>query len=149
MAERRVELPSGGWAILRDPMTVTNRERKPILAEMARQEDLKDVPTGQQTLERVTIAEMYVRTLVKAWSFDLPIPSVDPSSMDDIPSLDHDMLCLKVQDPESSFFLDVSSKPDPKDQNGSLPSSGSFGTDSSTTTSMSEAISLPRSATTA
>ena len=148
MAERRVELPSGGWAILRDPMTVTNRERKPILAEMARQEDAKGVPEGQVVLERQTIAEMYVRTLVKAWSFELPIPSVDRESLEDIPALDHDALCLRVQDPESDIFLKVE-KPDPKDQNGSVPSSGSFGTDSSTTTSMSEAISLPRSATTA
>lgn len=140
--DRRVELPSGGWAVLRDPTTVTNRERRPILAEMARQEDLHDVPLGQQTLERVTIAEMYVRVLVKQWSFDLPIPSTDPSSLDDIPGLDHDTLCLKVQDPESSLFLDVGSKPDPKDQIAPAPSSGNSVTASPTTTSAQEAISL-------
>ena len=140
--DRRVELPSGGWAVLRDPTTVTNRERRPILAEMARQEDRKNVPLGEQTLERVTIAEMYVRVLVKQWSFELPIPSVQPGSLEDIPSLDYDTLCLRVQDPESAIFLNVAEKPDPKDQSDPAPNSGNSVTASPTTTSAQEAISL-------
>lgn len=147
--DRKVELPSGGWATLRDPMTVTNRERKPLLAEMARVEDLKDVPEGQQVLDRVSIAEMYLRILVKAWSFTYPIPASSPDSLEDIPSLDYDFLCLRVQDKESAIFLDTSEPPDPKDQNGSHPNSGNSGMDSSTTTSTHATISLPNSASTA
>jgi hypothetical protein len=135
--------------MLRDPTTVTNRERRPILAEMARQEDLKDVPLGQQTLERVRIAEMYVQVLVKSWSFELPVPSADPSSLDEVPGLDHDTLCMAVQDPESSLFLDVGSKPDPKGQSDPVPNSGNSVAASPTTTSGQGAISLDRSGSTA
>jgi len=146
--DRRVELPSGGWAVLRDPATVTNKERRPILAEMARQEDRKDVPVGEQTLERLTVAQKYVELLVKSWSLDIPVPREAPDWLDDIPALDLDFLCLRVQDPESAIFLPAEA-PDPKDQKDGLPNSGNFGTDSSTTTSASESISLPSSVSTA
>jgi hypothetical protein len=112
--ERRVELPSGGWAELRDPTTVTNAERKPIMAEMVKAADGKARSEGEAAEEGYAVSEALIRLMVGKWSFDLPLPVQDPTVLERIPALDYDRLCVAVNEKESSIFLDVGIKPDPK-----------------------------------
>ena len=142
--DRRVDLPSGGYAVLRDPLTVTNKERKPIVAQMDAAQRNPD-----QIVTNFDLTEQLVVLMVKEWTHPFPLPSQSRDSLDEIPTLDYDRLCISVQDKESRIFLDVTEKPDPKDQNGSRPNSGNSGMDSSTTTSAHASISLPRSVSTA
>lgn len=114
MAER-IDLPSGGWVVLRDPRTVTNRERKPILDHMIENADaFKHMGEKQQATEGLSFAEKLVKLMVKEWSFALPLPAQAPESLLDIPSLDYDFLCVEVQKDEHSIFLNTKVSPDPK-----------------------------------
>ena len=141
--DRRVDLPSGGYAVLRDPLTVTNKERKPIVAQMDAAQRNPD-----QIVTNFDLTEQLVVLMVKEWTHPFPLPSQSRDSLDEIPTLDYDRLCISVQDKESRIFLDINEKPDPKAQNGRAPSFGNSVADSSMTTSQQETISLPRSANT-
>lgn len=111
MGNRTVELPSGATAVLRDPLTVTNRERKPILRALA-------ANGASDPLGNLDTADIIVRVMVESWSYPgKGIPSSLPaeSCLDEIPAIDADRLRVAVMEPESSMFLDVSGNPaDPK-----------------------------------
>lgn len=122
MGEKRVELPSGGYAVLRDPQSVTARERKPLETDMARA-----YKTGN--VDELNFADRLVALMVKEWSLPSGVPSGDVEALGDLPGWDLDALRVAVQDPATSPFLAVAdSKPDPKGPT-SLPTN-SGGSDS-------------------
>ena len=132
--ERRIELPSGGWCELRDPDTVTNRERKPIV-EKAESEGSE----SSSLVSKLGFVDRLVVLMVTRWSFDFPIPKEKPESLDDLPGRDLDKIRLAVQEPETMPFLFKGDPRDPKASDGDLMPSPQA---SSTTTSSTEAISL-------
>lgn len=101
MATTRVELPEGAWAELRDPRTLTNGQRKPLTRLLATaprvdSETLVD-KAGKpvKVIDNASILELgetCVRVFVDSWSLSLPVPSVDPSSVDNIPARVFDVL---------------------------------------------------------
>ena len=135
MGSRRIDLPSGGWCELRDPHTVTNRERRPLL-EKAEKEEAVLAASG---MARLAFADKLVCLMVSAWSFDLPLPSEQPSALEDVPGIDLDTMHLELMKPENMPFLFVGEPTDPK---ASPASSGASRQVSSTTTSDAEPISL-------
>ena len=132
--EKRIELPSGGWAMLRDPRSVTNRERKPLLERVE-----ADANPGAPLMAKLGFGDRLVCLMVASWSYDFPLPRDHPEALEDVPGLDLDALYLEVMKPENMPFLDTGDRPDPK---ASAPSSPASPTASSTATSTNETISL-------
>lgn len=63
LAGKRIELDSGNWAVLRDPLTFTVRERRALQRYLMR---LRDAAPGEAG------ADELIGLLVGAWSYDLP-----------------------------------------------------------------------------
>lgn len=92
----RVELSADGWAELRDPATLTNGQRRPLMkasAELGVTQDedgtanVDDVP-AEKLLE---LGDVMLTAFISAWSFG-PLPSEDPAALDNIPAHDYDRL---------------------------------------------------------
>ncbi len=132
--ERRIDLPSGGWCELRDPKSITNRERKPLV-EHAEAESGEDA----SLVAKLGFADRLVSLMVASWGYDFPIPKERPESLDDMPAIDLDTLRLAVQKPENMPFLNMGDWRDPKASPGDSKASS---TEFSTTTSDAATISL-------
>ena len=105
----KVARPSGAWVLLRDPMSVTRRDRKRIL--MA----LDDV---EGRYARVYAeADPVLALAVLEWSFDRPIPSVSIDSLDELSPADDDALTAAAKEFEEAVFpsFDVDEDEDPKE----------------------------------
>lgn len=107
--EQTVELPSGATAVWRDPLTVTNGERKAALQASTRK-GLQEADTTEQ----LGAIDMFVSLMVRSWSHPFQVPSADPSSLDRLPALDLDRLRDFAMKPGNLPILDTSISPDPK-----------------------------------
>lgn len=80
----RIDLPSGGWADLRDPLDIKKHERKRIMLM------LDDVEGAMAQVDRSQ--DLTLAAAVSAWSFELPLPSLELDSCDMIPLADYDAI---------------------------------------------------------
>ena len=86
----RIELSDTDWVELRDPETVTNRERfhyrkrtiPALIDVIAREQNIPAAAVGAATLGTRSV-EAILPDIVTAWSFDLPIPSENPDVFTD------------------------------------------------------------------
>lgn len=131
---KRIELPSGAWAELRDPKSVTNRERRPLLERVE-----SEASPGAPLVTKLGFGDRLVCLMVASWSYDLGLPKDHPEVLEDVPGLDLDTLYLEVMKPENMPFLDTGDRRDPKVSPPSLPVSP---TALPTATSTNDAISL-------
>lgn len=125
MGEKRVELPSGGYAVFRDPVTVTGRERLALEREAAA--GIKRESQGE-SVDGTTWVEHLLALMLKEWSHPVALPRIDPDALLDIPALDLDFLRHTVMtDHDVSPFLQVAEAPDPKGPTVRPTSSGDSG----------------------
>lgn len=89
MPSQHVELPSGGWADLRDPDTIKAKDRKKVLLS------LDDVRGAMA--EQMQAGEMVMALAVEKWSFDLPVPIEDLDSLGELSIPDHDALATAAK----------------------------------------------------
>lgn len=106
----RVELSRGQWADLRDVDELTNGQRRPFMLAVAELSALTEpnvdgTPSLTGAREPAKAAAALLATgdallgaLVSAWSFELPIPSADPASLEAIPARDYDALQAAAQE---------------------------------------------------
>lgn len=122
MGEKRVELPSGGYAVFRDPVTVTGRERLALEREAAA--GIRRESEGE-SVDGTTWVGHLLALMLKEWSHPVALPRNDPDALLDIPALDLDFLRHTVMtDHDVSPFLQVDEAPDPKGPAVQPPSSG-------------------------
>lgn len=100
----RVELPSGEWAELRDPDTIKAGDRKRVIIGMG------DVDTMAASIYQTM--EAVLSLSIEKWSFDRPIPSEDPHSLDELSIPDWDALAEAAKPIEQALFPDFSIKVD-------------------------------------
>jgi hypothetical protein len=141
LSEERVELPSGEWAVLRDPKRVLNEEREAILERVE-----TDAADSASFMTKLGFADRLVVLMVKEWSYPLPVPSVSPESLKKVFGVDIDQLRLEMMKPARVPFLDIKDDSDPKAPTGNSETSK---WESPTGTSNSETISRDTSAITA
>lgn len=99
----KVDLPSGGWAMLVDVDTVTSGQRKALLRASKGTDDPFDLNDGM------------VSRLVLAWSYDdIDVPTPEkPESLDEIPFADADALTKACIDIVKALTPDFDPNPDP------------------------------------
>ena len=85
LAGQRVELTPGNWAVLRDPLTFTIRERRQLQRYLLA---LRDSPPSEFELSGL------IRLLVEKWSFEAAGP--DAEGLSSIPTTDYELLRTAV-----------------------------------------------------
>ena len=96
MAEKnKVTLPSGGWAIFKDPTTLRVRDRKKILKNANNEEGL---------MQALTIVDGLIACLIEEWSFDYIIPSVKIVSLEELTMADYDVLAEEAGKAQKILF---------------------------------------------
>lgn len=88
LAGQRVELAAGNWAVLRDPLTFTVRERRRL------QKALVELDGG--ALDELNVDRL-IGELVGSWSFDLPLPA-DEDTLAQLDEQDYRLLRAAVLD---------------------------------------------------
>lgn len=86
LAGQRVPLASGHWAVLRDPLTFTIRERRRLQRCLL---ELEAGPASQLDVDDL------IGELVGSWSFDLPLPA-DAEGLASLDSADYELLRAAV-----------------------------------------------------
>jgi len=93
--KNKVTLPSGGWAIFKDASTLRVKDRKKVLRNASAEEGL---------MQAITIVDGLIAVLIEEWSFDLIIPSVKITSLDELTMADYDVLSEEAGKAQKMLF---------------------------------------------
>jgi hypothetical protein len=99
----RVPLPSGGWVQLRDPHTLRRGDKQKAMRAV------NDTDAGDLA-QALDLINGLLTVLIIDWSYDLPIPSEAPASLDLLPLEDDEALSEAVEPARALIFP---AKPDP------------------------------------
>lgn len=88
LSGQRIELSGEAWAVLRDPLTFSVRERRRLQKALL---SLGAGPTSQLNVDGL------IRELIGSWSFDLPLPP-DDETLAQVPEEDYEILRAAVLD---------------------------------------------------
>ncbi|MEU6347235.1 hypothetical protein ABZ883_40585 [Streptomyces sp. NPDC046977] len=92
----RTALPSGAWIELRDPATLRRGDKKRIM---------KGVQSLDAELGVVyDLSDGLLQVLTIAWSYDLPLPSESPESLDLLP-IEDDQALLDLLEPAQKLLF--------------------------------------------
>lgn len=125
---RRIELPGGAWADLREISEITERLRRPIkviagasAATIARlqgvttTDDMAALGLSEDEADRFSrLQDATIVAVVAAWSYDLPIST---DSLLDIPAEAYDALAVATATVGAKVAVDVSPTPAPEPGN--------------------------------
>lgn len=96
MAEKKVKLPSGAEVTLRDPKELRVKDRKKIYANAAK--------SDAGIMQALSLSDGLLAVLIKEWSFDLVIPSIRISSLDELEMADYDFLTDETKEAQKVLF---------------------------------------------
>lgn len=99
----RHRLPSGAWVQFKDPHTLRRGDKHRALRAV-RDTEGGDVAAGLDLINGL------LQVLIIDWSYEFPIPSESPDSLDLLPLQDDDALSEAVEPIRNMLFP---SKPDP------------------------------------
>jgi len=111
---QRIDLPSGGWAELRDPIDVCERLRRPVVQAMGSltKHDIEQVSpesadgTDPAVLARFqSLNDLVAVALVESWSFDA---AVTVANLQELPGRDYDAVLRAVSPMVSGLLPDFS-----------------------------------------
>jgi hypothetical protein len=92
---KTITLPSGNTVTLRDPSELRVKDRKKVLAAATGQEGL---------LQSMSMLDGLMSILIEKWSFDLIIPSIVLTSLDELTMPDYDAIAAEVTTAQDSLF---------------------------------------------
>jgi hypothetical protein len=81
--KKKVELPSGGWATFKDASTLRVKDRKKVLRNANAEEGL---------MQALSIVDGLIAVLVEEWSFEMLIPALKMSNLEELTMADYDGL---------------------------------------------------------
>lgn len=93
--KRKLELPSGGWAVFKDASTLRVKDRKKVLRNASAEEGL---------MQALSIVDGLIAILVEEWSFDLIIPSIKIASLEELTMADYDVLAEEAGKAQKMLF---------------------------------------------
>lgn len=103
----KIDLPGGAWAQLRDPDTITERQRRPIKAAM--------IAAGSSGEFQAALADgifdHLVLALLESWSFDAPVTA---EGLLDLPGSAYDALTKACTPMLKQILPDFAPTPDPE-----------------------------------
>ena len=105
----RITLPSGAWIDLRDIDSFRRRDTDRILT---RTEEING-PNPSEIAHSLAVRQATTEAIIEGWSFDCPIPSVDPAGLDDLTLPDSRLLDEQLGVYTKALFPDFSPSTDP------------------------------------
>lgn len=120
-------LPDGEWALLRDPVKVPERLRRPVMTLTTRlqpqikatktaAEDGDDMVLDADVLERFEeLNDLVIVAMVAEWSFEL---AISPETVGDLPGDAYDVLRREAAKGIKDLLPDFSPDPDPASPTG-------------------------------
>lgn len=93
--KKKVNLPSGGWAVLKDAETLRVKDRRKIIRQANGEEGL---------MQALTIIDGLIACLVEEWSFEFPIPAIKLSVLDELTMADYDTLSNVAGEAQKVLF---------------------------------------------
>ena len=100
MAEKKkLELPSGAWAIFKDASTLRVKDRKKVLRAASAEEGL---------MQALSIVDGLIAVLVEEWSYDLMLPSVKINVLEELTMADYDVLAEEAGKAQKMLFPSLS-----------------------------------------
>ncbi|WP_329330722.1 hypothetical protein OIU81_02800 [Streptomyces sp. NBC_01454] len=104
----RHNLPSGAWVQFRDPMTLRRGDKKRAMASVSGDVD-KPLAMAYEMTDGI------LQVLIIDWSYDLPLPSASPDSLDLLPLAD-DQKLMELTEPVRKLLWPEESAKDAKDE---------------------------------
>jgi hypothetical protein len=96
MAEKVVTLPSGATVTIRDPKELRVKDRKKIYANAAK--------ADEGIMQALSLTDGLLAVLIKEWSFDLIIPSIRITTLEELEMADYDFLAEETKDAQKILF---------------------------------------------
>jgi hypothetical protein len=100
---KTITLPSGNTVTLRDPSELRVKDRKKVFQAANGQEGL---------LQAMSMTDGLIAILIEKWSFDLIIPSIVITSLDELTMADYDAIAVETLEAQSSLFPSVAQTPE-------------------------------------
>jgi hypothetical protein len=97
---KKITLPSGATATLKDYSLLKVKDRKAVLKST-------EVEGGDLT-KSMALQDALIAMLIEEWSFDLPIPRVSIDSLGELFPGDFDALVEETKDAQKSLFPNIS-----------------------------------------
>ena len=96
MAEKVVTLPSGATVTIRDAKELRVKDRKKIYANAAK--------ADEGIMQALSLTDGLLAVLIKEWSFDLIIPSIRITTLEELEMADYDFLAEETKDAQKILF---------------------------------------------
>lgn len=105
MATSETKLPvSGAKVVLRDPKSLKQKDRKKIYA------NTKGIDEGIMTA--LSLTDGILAIMVESWELELPIPSLNITSLDELDIADYDHLTELSKDFQKAIFPSLVDTPE-------------------------------------
>lgn len=104
--EKKIELPSGGWALFKDPTTLKVKDRKKVFQNAGDKEGV---------MAALSLVDGMLSIIIKEWSFEMPIPSIKMNVLDELTMADYDTLSEAAGEIQSILFPNMSKTPETED----------------------------------
>lgn len=95
----KVDLPSGNWAVFRDPSTLKVKDRKKIFQHSDNHKE--------GILQALSMVDGLLAILIEEWSYEMPIPAVKISMLDELSIPDYDKLSEEAGKVQQTLFPNV------------------------------------------
>ena len=96
---KKITLPSGATATLKDYSLLKVKDRKAVLKST-------EVEGGDLT-KSMALQDALIAMLIEEWSFDLPIPNASIDSLGELTPGDFDALVEETKDAQKSLFPNI------------------------------------------
>ena len=93
--DKKIELPSGGWATFKDATQLKVKDRKKVFKNAEGQDGL---------MQALSLVDGMLAILISEWSFEFPIPSIKLSMLDELTMADYDALAEEAGEIQHVLF---------------------------------------------
>lgn len=101
---KKITLPSGATATLKDPSLLRVKDRKRVLRST-------EVEGGDLT-KALALQAALIAMLIEEWSFDFAIPATNADALDDLEMRDYDALVDETTEAQKYLFPSLADTPE-------------------------------------
>lgn len=101
---KKITLPSGATATLKDPSLLRVKDRKKVLKST-------DVEGGELT-KALALQAALIAMLIEDWSFEFAIPNINLDSLDELEMRDYDALIEETSEAQKYLFPTIADTPE-------------------------------------
>ncbi len=101
---KKVTLPSGATATLKDPKNLKVKDRKRVMRSAETE--------GGDLSRAMALSDALIAMLVEDWSFDLVIPAVKLDVLDELDMKDYDYLIEQTKEAQKVLFPSLAETPE-------------------------------------